>query len=572
MATPQSAKHGSSVLARTTSESEKEGRNVPKTQKGSAGILLATLPPPEPQSRATTAVTDRPPQVRAQELTGRPPIIQLKDATVGSSEGSSLQPRAGQPQPKGDVKEPAGGIAVGSAAFALRLTPQSAVQSNGVRVSLPTATSNAPALKLTAPAVRLTDDVTNNAKPVLRPDSAVRLADPPSLPILSPGPTVVAGARPAAVSPLPLAVTPSPSNFEALSVSRRQNVDPGSTPENVRPRNRPREFAQRDIEPPNPQESDSLSRDPEFVVLPTATREPLPVPNSGAAVPQGKAGGHVDSVDRESARETDKGQTRPATWEESGQASTTLRPQLPITEGSTSVSRQAVPPREQGNSQGQDKNDPEPGAKAPKLPTAEKSATNPKDIHAPDGTGLPGVLPPQISSTGRTSPRTEAPSHDSPGSAGIPTQIETNLTVRPQPIREISLKLADGGSSQVDIQVVQRSGNVRVAVRTADEELTKSLQTNLGELVGRLEERGYKTETWIPTAAVHGDAAMTNAGYNSGHSHDQPEHSGSWAGQQQQRQEQQESGRRQAARWMSQFEQTLDGEGAGTEGITMEDR
>jgi hypothetical protein len=535
-------------------------------------LLLAMLPPPEPPNRAATAATGRPSQVSGQEVIGSPAIIQLKDATVGSTDSSSLLLPPGQPQPTGDVQEP-GVIGVGSAAFALRLTPQSVVQSNSAHVSLATATSSAPTLKLTVPAERLTDGVANYTKLVMRPDSAVQSADPPSPRIPSPSPTVLGGgARHATVSPAPLAAVSPTSNSALPSASRRESVDPGPTPENVKPRDTPREFAHRDLEPATQQESDSLSRDPEFVVLPTATREPLPVPNSGAAVPQGKAAGGVDSGNPETARETDKGQTRPANLDESEHPSTTLRPQLPITEGNTSGRPQVVPPREQANSQGQDKNDPEPGSKAPKPPSAEKSATNPKDIHAPDGTALPGVLPPQTSSPGRTSSRIEAPSHNSPGSAGIPTQIETNLTVRPQPIREISLKLADGGANQVDIQVVEHSGTVRVAVRTADQELTKSLQTNLGELVGRLEERGYKTETWIPTAAVHGGAAMTNASYSSGHSHDQPEHSGSWAGQQQQRQEQQEPGRRQAARWMSQFEQSLDGEGAGTDGITMEDR
>ncbi len=120
--------------------------------------------------------------------------------------------------------------------------------------------------------------------------------------------------------------------------------------------------------------------------------------------------------------------------------------------------------------------------------------------------------------------------------------------------------------------MVERGGHVQVAVRTPDQELTKALQTNLGELVGHLEQKGYKTETWVPEAQPHTTATLTEPASSSGHSQDQSGNSGSWDGGQQQRQAQQESGRRQQAHWISQVEQTLDGEDADAEGITMEDR
>jgi flagellar hook-length control protein FliK len=139
-------------------------------------------------------------------------------------------------------------------------------------------------------------------------------------------------------------------------------------------------------------------------------------------------------------------------------------------------------------------------------------------------------------------------------------------------MREISLRLGDTASNSVDIQMVERAGHVQVAVRTPDQELTTSLQANLGELVGRLEQKGYKTETWVPAATLHPTAVLTESAGSSGHSQDQPGHSSSWDGGQHQRQEQQESGRRQQARWMTQVEQTLNGEDTGTEGIPMEDQ
>jgi hypothetical protein len=152
-----------------------------------------------------------------------------------------------------------------------------------------------------------------------------------------------------------------------------------------------------------------------------------------------------------------------------------------------------------------------------------------------------------------------------PASAAAgPGPSEINLPARPQPIHEISLKLADHAANRVDIQLVERAGNVHVAVRTGDQELTKSLQTNLGDLVGRFEDKGYKTETWIPAASLHTTAAVAATGGSASHGQEQQqEQPGSWGGQQQQ-QNQQESGHRQQPRWVMQFAEMPDEEGTET--------
>jgi hypothetical protein len=93
-------------------------------------------------------------------------------------------------------------------------------------------------------------------------------------------------------------------------------------------------------------------------------------------------------------------------------------------------------------------------------------------------------------------------------------------------------------------------------VRTADQDLAQSLQTNLGELVGRLEDKGFKAETWAPIAAPHGSAAVREPS-NSANSQNQSEHSAYQGGQQDQRQGQRESNQRQQERWKMQFEETL---------------
>jgi hypothetical protein len=364
--------------------------------------------------------------------------------------------------------------------------------------------------------------------------------------------------------------------------SPRLNVEPEVRPGNVGLQGAPREFAQQDfVELAIPQESDSLSRNPGPISGLTSTRESAPVlkeseagwkadavqapiPMVETAIPGEPTGASPDST-------LEMERTGSVPQAQSGMTGTAFRHQALTAAVYVTAKPSAVSTQEQGNGQGQEKNDPEPDEKATKLYPAEKLTTNQKDVRGQDTTGLYGILPGPSSGVGGASPRTVPAPLDTPASVRVSPDIESSPPIRPQPMREISLKLADGASNQVEIQVLARAGKVEVAVRTADQELTKSLQTNLGELVGRMEERGYRTESWIPAAPPRASAALPEPAASFGRSHDQAEHSGSWAGHKQQGQEQQESGRRQPL-WMTQFRETLDGEDERTEAIRMEDR
>jgi hypothetical protein len=96
--------------------------------------------------------------------------------------------------------------------------------------------------------------------------------------------------------------------------------------------------------------------------------------------------------------------------------------------------------------------------------------------------------------------------------------------------------------------VVERAGEVQVAVRTADPQLAGDLRQNLGDLVSELAGRGYRAETWQPLAGSGPDAsAPTRAGSTaadssagqgfSGQTGGGSRNSGSPAGQQQQQQQ-----------------------------------
>lgn len=124
-----------------------------------------------------------------------------------------------------------------------------------------------------------------------------------------------------------------------------------------------------------------------------------------------------------------------------------------------------------------------------------------------------------------------------------------------QPLREITFHLSTD-ASRVDVQLAERAGKIQVAVRTADPDLTNSLQSNLGDLVGRLENQGFKTDSWIPATAQHGaEAGTTTPKEPSGFADSQGRGDQSaGGGQHSQQRSQQESDQRQQGRWKSQFD------------------
>ncbi|MBM3747504.1 MAG: hypothetical protein FJW34_17090 [Acidobacteria bacterium] len=78
--------------------------------------------------------------------------------------------------------------------------------------------------------------------------------------------------------------------------------------------------------------------------------------------------------------------------------------------------------------------------------------------------------------------------------------------LRPKPVHEFSLVVPPRSGEtrehgQVQVRVVERAGEIKVAVHTPDTELAQSLREQLGELVQRLARTGYHTETWQPGEA-----------------------------------------------------------------------
>ncbi len=88
-----------------------------------------------------------------------------------------------------------------------------------------------------------------------------------------------------------------------------------------------------------------------------------------------------------------------------------------------------------------------------------------------------------------------------PAHAPEPSLPEPPITPASQPVRDLSFRIASAaGQEKVDVKVTEVAGDIRVAVRSSDPQLTASLQQNLGTLTGKLESRGMPTEVWKPAA------------------------------------------------------------------------
>ena len=85
----------------------------------------------------------------------------------------------------------------------------------------------------------------------------------------------------------------------------------------------------------------------------------------------------------------------------------------------------------------------------------------------------------------------------------------------PAAARDIRLEV-NGGGQRVEVRLMERGGEVHVAVRTPDAHLADSLREDLPALSSRLTESGFRTETWRPGASGgpewHRQAELSAAG------------------------------------------------------------
>jgi hypothetical protein len=86
-----------------------------------------------------------------------------------------------------------------------------------------------------------------------------------------------------------------------------------------------------------------------------------------------------------------------------------------------------------------------------------------------------------------------------PDAAALPA---VSTAVNSPPLRDLSIRIGDSPSNQVDVKIQERAGEVHVSVLSNNPALTSDLRQQVGELVGKLDNAGYHAETFKPASAV----------------------------------------------------------------------
>jgi len=161
------------------------------------------------------------------------------------------------------------------------------------------------------------------------------------------------------------------------------------------------------------------------------------------------------------------------------------------------------------------------------------------------------------------STRPEAPAVEQPvettapaAAAAVATPEPVTAGNGPQPLKDLSIQIASAGAEKVQLRFVQQQGELHVAVRTADSGMAHGLQQGLPELVTKLQDGGYRTETWKPADAVTPaavKAAETQTQSNSSRQGD----SGSSSGWSQQESGQRNRNQSDRPRWVEDLESSM---------------
>ena len=114
-----------------------------------------------------------------------------------------------------------------------------------------------------------------------------------------------------------------------------------------------------------------------------------------------------------------------------------------------------------------------------------------------DASSLPAAAPRQSGSSDPTARTAEPPS-------------ASQATPPPGPMKEISMRLEAAEGQKVDVRIVQRAGDLQIAVKSADDSTTQGLRHGLSDLANRLNETGYHAETWRPGQPAAMESSATS--------------------------------------------------------------
>ncbi len=148
------------------------------------------------------------------------------------------------------------------------------------------------------------------------------------------------------------------------------------------------------------------------------------------------------------------------------------------------------------------------------------------------------------------------------------TQIGTNepAAAPKTPLTDISLQVGQSQGQNVEVRLVERAGELRVAVRAGDSDVAQGLRQGLSDLTSKLSESGFRAETWRPgDAGALSSSAANDSADTPGHSPNNGSQSQSHSGAAPQDRGQQGQNPANRPRWVQELEKTLHN-GAGSKG------
>jgi hypothetical protein len=207
--------------------------------------------------------------------------------------------------------------------------------------------------------------------------------------------------------------------------------------------------------------------------------------------------------------------TRPVASEAETRIKTTNRqpasdsPATKGSDGSDNASAPARPVRQTTESGGDQtgSNEADRKAKAAEkfrlIEDESKQAPAPPVGSSASATGFAGEISSEAAGAvrrGASLPDGASPDGASPDRAAQAAEAHTApLTAPPAgPMKEISLQVEAAEGQKVEVRMVQRAGDLQIAVRSVDSDTAQGLRHGLSDLASRLNESGYHAETWRP--------------------------------------------------------------------------
>ncbi|HZU24529.1 MAG TPA: hypothetical protein VFA04_03350 [Bryobacteraceae bacterium] len=176
-------------------------------------------------------------------------------------------------------------------------------------------------------------------------------------------------------------------------------------------------------------------------------------------------------------------------------------------------------------------------------------------VGAPDASAASDVVAPTAPAASKLTPA--APNAPMPSVAPVHA-TNTPAVQTSAPLREMTFRVGEQAAHQVNVHVVDRGdGNVHIAVRTGNADLSSRIQTDAPKLAESLHDNGFDSELWTP--AHDGGSGVHRASESQRDQNRDAGGSGSGAGQQQEQQERQQPQHDDGGEWQDEIVSLLPG-------------